>query len=387
MVVIWGLLFFNGLAYQALPMIVHLPSPVGKMLTQGALGLALLLVFTVNRKQLFRPNIFLTLFSILAVTSLMMSVRGQVGSGLGSTIRAVRLVSFLSVMWMLTPWWGRSDRVLVRAHLRCLLVVCGSVLLGLALAPGKALSIQGRLSGTIWPIPPPQVAHYAAVIAGLGAVLWLSGAMRRGHALGLIAIGTSMLLLSHTRTALLGLLAGVVVGGLSLLAARRRVRRAVAVVLVVVPIAAFALAPAISGWFARGQSGQELSALSGRTQVWSSLVHTPRPTLNRWLGNGLSNKSFQGLPIDNSWLAVYLDQGLFGDIIIGSVLLFLLITAAFRPPGTGRAVAIFLIVYCAVASYTETGLGDVSPYLLDLTVAASLLVPTLRTRNPGRSQT
>ena len=29
--------------------------------------------------------------------------------------------------------------------------------------------------------------------------------------------------------------------------------------------------------------------------------------------------------------------------------------------------------YCLVASITETGLGDASPYLLELTVAASLL--------------
>jgi hypothetical protein len=33
----------------------------------------------------------------------------------------------------------------------------------------------------------------------------------------------------------------------------------------------------------------------------------------------------------------------------------------------------FLVVYCAVASYTEVGLGDASPYLLHLVVAASLL--------------
>ncbi|MFF3879093.1 O-antigen ligase domain-containing protein, partial [Streptomyces sp. NPDC001978] len=29
--------------------------------------------------------------------------------------------------------------------------------------------------------------------------------------------------------------------------------------------------------------------------------------------------------------------------------------------------------YCAIASYTEAGLGDASPYLLHLAVAASLL--------------
>jgi len=47
--------------------------------------------------------------------------------------------------------------------------------------------------------------------------------------------------------------------------------------------------------------------------------------------------------------------------------------AATRPRGPCLAVAIFLIVYCMVASWTEVGLGDVSPYVLDLAVAASLL--------------
>jgi hypothetical protein len=32
-------------------------------------------------------------------------------------------------------------------------------------------------------------------------------------------------------------------------------------------------------------------------------------------------------------------------------------------------------VYCLVAAYTEAGLGDASPYLLNLTLAAALLTP------------
>ncbi len=34
-----------------------------------------------------------------------------------------------------------------------------------------------------------------------------------------------------------------------------------------------------------------------------------------------------------------------------------------------------LILYCLATSYTEVGLGDASPYLLHLAVAASLLAP------------
>ena len=43
-------------------------------------------------------------------------------------------------------------------------------------------------------------------------------------------------------------------------------------------------------------------------------------------------------------------------------------------PSLARACALFLITYCGLASYTEAGLGDASPYLLHLALAASLLV-------------
>ena len=58
------------------------------------------------------------------------------------------------------------------------------------------------------------------------------------------------------------------------------------------------------------------------------------------------------------------------------ILVFLLVTAYFQPRGVRRALALFLVTYCLVASFTEVGFTDASPYLLDLTVAASLLVPS-----------
>jgi hypothetical protein len=36
-------------------------------------------------------------------------------------------------------------------------------------------------------------------------------------------------------------------------------------------------------------------------------------------------------------------------------------------------VALFLVTYCIVASYTETGVGDMSTYILSLAIAASLV--------------
>lgn len=59
--------------------------------------------------------------------------------------------------------------------------------------------------------------------------------------------------------------------------------------------------------------------------------------------------------------------------IVGAIVIVLGGVALLRPPSLQRACALFLISYCAIASYTEAGLGDASPYLLHLTVAASLL--------------
>ena len=41
--------------------------------------------------------------------------------------------------------------------------------------------------------------------------------------------------------------------------------------------------------------------------------------------------------------------------------------------GPRERLALFLIVYCMIAGISESGLGSVSPYLLDLTVAASMI--------------
>jgi len=72
-------------------------------------------------------------------------------------------------------------------------------------------------------------------------------------------------------------------------------------------------------------------------------------------------------------VASYLDEGWFGVGLEVAALLLLVLVALTRRRGPCRAVALFLVVYCLVASFTETGLGDASPYLLDLVVAGALL--------------
>jgi hypothetical protein len=375
---VWGLLFFNVLTYsRGASNLVPLPSIVGKALTEAALPVALGLILTVNRRLLVRQNILLFLFTVLCATSAVMSFRGYYG--LGSMVRCTRFVGFVSVLWLTSLWWGRRDFMLCRFHCRALLVVLVTVMVGMAIAPGKAFSNAGggRLGGTLWPIPPTQVAHYAAVLTGLTVVMWFADMDRSRWTGGIVVIGISVLILTHTRTALLALLAGILAAGLSLFLTRKRVRRAFAMAVVVTSVGAISFAPFLSSWFARGESTQQLSGLTGRTSVWTALVTAPRTEVNAILGYGMSNDSYGGLPIDSSWLSTYLDQGLVGDVIDAMTLLALLIIALLSPRGPGKAIALFLVVYCAIASYTETGLGQPSPYLLDLAVAMSVLMPSL----------
>ena len=145
---VWGLLVLNVLTYTG--SLLPVPGAVGKAITQGALPLALLVALTVNRRVIVRPNVFLCLVSLLVVEAIVTALQPQY---FGTVYRTFRLAEFVAVLWLLTPWWGRRDLLLVRCHLASLAVVLGSVVLGLLVAPGHAMA-EGRLSGVIWPIPP-----------------------------------------------------------------------------------------------------------------------------------------------------------------------------------------------------------------------------------------
>ncbi len=137
--VVWALLFFNVLSFSTMATVVPIPHKVGQALTQGALVVAFVLALTINPKVKVRPNLFLGLYSVLAIVSLAMSIRFI---GIGTTYRAFRLFGFVVVLWLLTPWWGRRDVVLLRSQLRFLVVVLASIGLGLLISPHKALAVN-----------------------------------------------------------------------------------------------------------------------------------------------------------------------------------------------------------------------------------------------------
>jgi hypothetical protein len=366
----WGLIVINVLPYGG--SVIHIPSLVGKLITQGALLAGLLVALSVNRRIIVRPNVFLCLVSLIAIEAMVLTLQPQ---ALSTVYRCFRLVAFVVALWLLTPWWGRRDLLLVRCYLVSLWVVLGSVFLGLLVAPGTAMT-GGRLTGALWYIAATQIAHYAAVTIGLMVVLWLGGKTRGWPTLLVVVPAVAILLLTHTRTALVALVAGILVAGLSLIVAKARVRKFFVTAGLAVSIAITTLSSVITAFLVRGEGSHGLTTLTGRTEVWGPLLAFPRDKWQEILGFGLSNVTFNGLPIDSNWLAAYQTQGLFGVVICAVILLFLLVKAYFQPRGLERALALFLVTYCVVASFTEVGFIDASTYLLDLFLAASLLVPS-----------
>jgi hypothetical protein len=141
-------------------------------------------------------------------------------------------------------------------------------------------------------------------------------------------------------------------------------------------VAILGVAGVVTSWLARGENAQGLTSLTGRTNFWVLVLNVPRNKLQEIFGFGLSNAGINGLPIDSNWLAAYMQEGLFGVVVCALILVFLLVTTCFQPPGIRRALALFIVTYCLLATITEDAFSDVSTYLLDLAAAASLLVVT-----------
>jgi O-Antigen ligase len=374
---IWGLLVLNVLSFAPGVSIIPISSTLGKGLTQGALSLAVLLALMLNPRAKFRPNVFLLLVTLLALEAVVTEFTAQYLVGTG--YRTFRYIEFVAVLWLLSPYWARPDMLIVRCHLKSMLWVLGSVALGYLISPGKAMS-GGRLNGDIWPIDATQVAHYAAVTIGMVVIYWFCGQLKGRTTAAIVVLSTAILLLTHTRTALVGLAVGLVVGGLSLIAVTPRVRRLFGAIAAIAVIAFATASSAITSWMARGEGSTELTNLSGRTNFWGPLLAYPRTTFQEIFGFGLSNGSFNGLPVDSNWMISYQDQGFFGVVGCAIILVYLLIAACFQSRGVRRALALFFVVYCLAASFTEDGITNPSTYLLDVTVAASLLLPTFRNR-------
>lgn len=367
---VWTLLVVNTLGSQGALTVVPIPRSVTQMITMGAVVAAFLIALLLNPRVQLRASAYLLILTLLVVVSTMSSLR--LDSGYGALFRCFRFTIFVATLWLLSCWW-HDWLAFVRTHVRALTVVLSTVAAGLVISPGLAMpeSYGGRLVGAVWPLSAPQVGLYSATVAGLVILLWLGQRTTRASVVLIAVPAIGLLLLSHTRTAMVGLIGGLLVAMMSMVTMSSRARKVFTITALAGGLTAVLAGAAIQTWFRRGQT--DLSELTGRDKVWDALLATPRTLGERLFGMGLSNKSFGGLPIDSSWLAVYHEQGYLGLTIVAAFLLTLLGVAVLRPPSLMRGIALFLIVYCLIASYTEAGLGDASPYLLNLTIAAVLL--------------
>ncbi len=271
---VWALLLVNALGYSAVDLVIPFPRSVAQVVTMGSLAVAFGLALVLNPRVRVRPNPYLLLLSLLALISVVSSLPLQ--AGLGSFLRCSRLVMFVATLWLISCWW-RGDLRFARYHLRHVSVVLLSVLLGVIIAPGSAFSGPGdRLIGVLWPITAPQVGLYCAVATGLAVLLWLSHRID-GRSAAVIAVPAfGLLLLSHTRTALLALVVALLLACLSLVSSTARVRRFLATAVGVVSSAALVFASAIRTFILRGQDAEQLSSLTGRAKVWDLLLAKER---------------------------------------------------------------------------------------------------------------
>lgn len=370
--IVWALLGLNTLGSAGAQTVVPIPRSLIQMATMGALVAAFALALALNPRLNIRASAFVFLLTLLLVPSVISSV--QLDVGFGALFRCARLALFVGTLWLLSRWWDGS-LTFVRYHIRMYFAVLGLVAAGLVVSPATAMPeyYGGRLVGALWPLTPPQIGQYSAVVIGLTVLLLLGRRIDRTSAVVLIVPSLVLLALTHTRTATLGMLIGLVLGIGSLILTSAAARRVFAWAVLCATVAAVVFSSALRAWFLRGQSQENFANLTGRAKVWDALLAAPRTTGEKVFGTGLGDKSFDGLPIDNSWLAVYDEQGLIGLTIVAAIIAVLGGVALLRPPSLPRACAIFLISYCALSSYTEVGLGDASAYLLHLALAASLL--------------
>ncbi len=299
-----------------------------------------------------------------------------------SLLRVVRLGLALAVPLLLWRWLTRDPGLFLRAHRTAHLLLGLTVFAGLAAFPGAAWDYRGsagarpRLQGVILPMLSPRVGEVGAIIVGLTVIGLVLGKVRRLPGVIVIGLGSTLLILSWTRTAAAAMLVGLL--GAFFATRRTRPGRRAFTALLLVVLMVLAARPVWS-WATRGQSSVELSSFTGRTLAWSAVFDQESSLRTVTLGHGLGNKrillrrgegDIDVQAIDNGWITMFWETGLLGVVLILLAVVAAFVTAWRAPTPYVRAAAIFLVLYVSIAAFTETGLSDLSSQTLHLMVAA-----------------
>ena len=298
-------------------------------------------------------------------------------------LRVGRLGLGVVIPLLLWRWLGGRPSLFLGAHRAGHLLVAVVVVAGLAIVPsaawddGGSFGAGGRLQGVFLPMLPPRVGEIGAILVGLTVIGIAFKRTRPVPGALFITLGLMLIVLSRTRTAAVALVVALF-AAFCLTRRYRLGRRGLRTMLVLVMLALPLLAP-IRSWAMRQQSTQELSTFTGRTRAWTTVIDEQSSWRTVTLGHGLGNKGvllrrgegdIDVMAIDNAWLSLFWETGLLG---VGFVLIAVIVTlvAVCRAPTPYvRAAAGFLATYVVIASFTETGLSDLSSQTLHILVAA-----------------
>jgi hypothetical protein len=370
---VWILVFGSCLAWTGRPdFVIVLPPRVEQLGTAIAVVLAFWLALKLNPRLRLRGSWPVWLYALLPIVALMPALSGSAG-GLGTVARASRFLFALVALALISPVWRSDPWVIVNAHTRALRLCIGAALISLAIGLGQ--NGEGRLISQVPALQPPQVGQFAAVLAGMCAIQMLSHSPRLPRCPLWFALAVVALLLSKTRTPLI---AGAVALGVALLllaVSHSRAREVVVTLILLGPALYLIMEPAVQAFLTRGQGDELLSTLTGRTLAWARVHDFPRTGFQELFGIGYGDKSIDGLPIDNGYLAAYHEAGKIGLVIVCTAMAVITLRAFAYPKAANRAMAIFLVGFVAVASYTETGIGDMSAYVMHVLLAGILLTP------------
>jgi hypothetical protein len=329
------------------------------VLTKAALSmvsLGLAIVVGVGRRVQpvqVTPLLFLTLY--LACT-----VLGGWSSGelIPSMVIAVRVLIIAVTVAVLASHYDGTHLLACLIAALASLAVVGSV-------TGLPTLAEGRLSGSLPPLHPNELASTCALL-----VLWCLWRIVNGrdgliHLVGL-ALFLMVLLATGSRTPLAALAVGFIV--LAVHARALRVR-SIALVLVVIPAVFWLVTTTnvVAKLLFRDDGGvSSVTTLANRTVAWQAALAPKQSLWLEWLGGGLSMKRIE-VPgqfwtrqiLDSSWISALVQGGLIG-LGLCVVLIFHSLARTLDSPPELRGLQIAIFLYLAFRGLLESGLFDAS---------------------------
>jgi O-antigen ligase len=250
---------------------------------------------------------------------------------------------------------------------------CGAVAVVAAVTGAASLS-TGRLAGGLPAVDPNELALLAGVV-----VVFLAWRAVLGEARWSAAVAAPLFLavvwLTGSRTALLMLIAGVLVMALHM----RRPR--VGVVVGGLVLTAVVAVGAVGTGFLAGfleRDGTGTSTLGSRLIAWNAALDWAGSNWQEAFGGGLSVKIirvtgqyWKTQPLDSTWASLLVQTGVVG-LVGAAVWVLWVVRGALRAPHAHRVLFLGLLIFLVGRSFLESGLFDATPAFL-LFLAVSLL--------------